>query len=290
MPNVIAIMVIYQPPDGLEQRIAAILPQVKKLIMVDNGKNAVLREQLGETVQWIDSPENNLAMAQNLGIEAALKSKADWVLLLDDDSKPEADFVQAMLIAHQKYLADKKPNVGVLGCYYEEQAISRVPHYYQSLLKIGFRKVHFRGPVLRRLWYVPASGSLLSRALLEEGLRMDETLGMYFVDTDFCLRARQAGYDVAAIRDARLAHRFGARSENALGISTTNHSAAARYKMFVNRKVMWWRHLKTEPGYVLFDTLRAVSEMLRILFFENDRDEKIRAINCALLGWKYEPL
>jgi rhamnosyltransferase len=286
-----AVMVTYRPPETVGQAIARVLPQVAHLVIVDNGHNAALKEQVAQNypqIEWITNPINNLAAAQNLGIARARQHQAEWVLLLDDDSLLEPHYVAALLQAHSSH--DSERPVGIIGGYYDEQAIARAPHYYQRFMGGFFRRVYFNGPVLDQLWYVPASGSLIALSTFDKIGVMDEKLGIYFVDTDFCLRTQLAGLDIIAIRDARLAHRFGKRTAHKMGkveVSTTNHCAESRYRMFKNRKIMWARYALKLPGYVLFDSLRAVSEMLRIILWEENRTEKLVAINRAFLGLDY---
>ncbi len=274
-------MVLFNPPETVTAAIARLYTQVKWLIIVDNGRNHALKAQVAAAkCHWIENPENNLAKAQNLGIARAKELGAAVVLLMDDDSEPAADMVTRLRAAWQ-------PGMGVVGPYLEEPAFKREPHYIQACGKFGFRRVTFHHEnLLSDLFYVAASGSLIPLEVIDNIGGMDEGLGIYFVDTEFCLRARAAGYNIAAVGDARLVHRFGKRSEHILlgrKISTTNHPAAAREKMFRNRKKLWQKYGKNYPGYVVFDVLRAASEMLRVNLFEAEKLEKIRAMLRGLI-------
>ena len=283
-----AIIVLWKPEaEQFRRCLGRILPQITRLVVVDNGENSALGEKLDTKVSWIANPLNNLARAQNMGIEAALAGGARWVLLLDDDSLPAEDYVAQLLKAAHGPLAKARPPVAMLGGYIEEQAFHQEPYSYKTAWGLLFRRCYFDGPVIQDVWFVPASGTLIDAAYLRSGARMDEEFAIYNVDTDFCLAARRAGYQIATVRDARLQHRYGNRRVNALGISTTNHSARMRYYMFRNRKRLWWRYGLWSPAFVLWDMLRAMSEMLRILMMEEDKAEKIRAINCALLNKEF---
>jgi rhamnosyltransferase len=281
-PNIIAVMVVYQPPDSVQDSLAALLPQVQRVILVDNGNNAALQQRLGDSVIWLTSPQNNLGMAQNLGIRHAQQLGADFVLLMDDDSLPAPQMVAELVAAY-------RPEMGVIAPYLDEPVLGKPPLYIQACGKWGFRRVGFTPatPLLTDIFYACASGSLIPMTVLERCGMMEESFGIYFIDTDFCLRLRKHGFSIVAVQAARLTHRIGQRSQHrVLGktISTTNHSAAARYLMCRNRKALWWRYARSDTGYVLFDMLRTASEMLRVLCCESNKTRKLLAMFNGLLA------
>lgn len=312
--DTIAVMVVYQPPEAVIQHIEALLPQVKALIVIDNGNNvrlrlaveggltpptpsatpAASRRPLGgeifHKVLWIQSPENNLAKAQNLGIAKAQEMGAKFVLLMDDDSLPAPDMVMQLRETWHEGIAVVAPTL-------IEPALGRIPAFIQASGKYGYRRIHpaipaqtdipsdttldscLRGnDVMSNLFYTAASGSLIPLSVIDKIGRMDEGLGIYFVDTEFCLRARKAGLDIIATPLAVMEHSFGKVTRHAGGITTTNHSAEARFRMFQNRKKLWYRYWKSDKGYVLFDILRSLSEVLRVLLFEQNKAIKLIAM------------
>lgn len=299
-----AVLVLYRPPETLQSAVAALYPQVKWLILVDNGDNRALRDSFNAAkCHWIQSPQNNLALAQNLGIARARELGAKFVLLMDDDSHPAPEMAEHLREAYRE-------GMGVVGPYLEEPALGREPLYITPRWKIWFRRVGFSSlngghnvpqtptaspphtcsdqiQLLPNIFYLCASGSLIPISVIDAVGGMDEALGLYFVDTEFCLRARRVGLDVVAVRTARLTHRIGQRSEHSfLGrkISTTNHPAPTRFLMCRNRKALWKRYLTSDPGYVVFDVLRFFSEVLRILLFEHQKREKLTAMARGLLA------
>lgn len=288
--DTIAVMVGYQPPDTIFESVERLLVQVKTLILVDNGMNAALRAQLGHKVVWIQNPENNLAKAQNLGIAKAQELGAEFVLLMDDDSMPATDMVMQLREAWREGVAVVAPTL-------IEPALGRIPAFIQADGKWWFTRIHsviptkagiqsdtsldsrLRGnDIIRNLFYVAASGSLIPLSVIEKIGGMDEGLGIYFVDTEFCLRARKAGFDIIATPLAVMEHSFGKVTCHAGGITTTNHSAEARFRMFKNRKKLWCRYWQSDKGYVLFDILRSLSEVLRVLLFEPQKGQKLLAM------------
>ncbi len=278
MPKIAAIITIYEPPESLNQLLKSVKSQVDEVIFIDNGDNTPLEE-----VHWLKNPENGLAKAQNMGIKKAKGLECSHILFLDDDSVPEENMVKNLLKA-----AKSHKNAAIIGPYLQEEALKQAPKYIQANGNFFFKRVEFdeKTPILENLYYVAASGSLIPIEIFDHIGEMKEDFFIYFVDTEFCLRARKAGFDVIAVRDAKLNHRFGKRSNHTIlgkSISTTNHSAKAREYMFKNRRHLWLNYFDTDAGYVLFDILRTQSEWLRVLMFEKDKLAKVSAMVSGLL-------
>lgn len=285
--SIAAIIVLYQPPESLPALLAAIRPQVQEIIMVDNGENSPV-----DAVHWIKNPENNLAKAQNLGVAKARELGCSHVLLLDDDSLPAEDMVAKLLATAKKQNKQGGKKVAIAAPYLEEEALGKPPLYIQPKGRFSFHRIGFdeKTPILNNLYYVAASGSLIALEIFDHIGDFKEDFGIYFVDTEFCLRARKAGFDIIAVRDAKMQHRFGKRTNHTLPggrtISTTNHSPQARQIMCRNRRHLWKKYLDSDGGYVWFDILRLQSEALRVLLFEDDKTIKLSAMVSGLFGWE----
>lgn len=287
--NIAAILTVYDPPARVCDAITAILPQVDWLVVVDNADNADLRawaERQGGTLYWLQNPANGLGRAQNLGIAEARKLGAQWVLLLDDDSMPAADMVARMKEAYGAMPPERRQKLGVMGAHIEEAELHRQALYIRPRRGVWFRRVPFgRESVLHDLLYVCASGSLIPLRVIDAIGGMEEDFFIYFIDTEFCLRARTAGYDICAVREARLRHRIGRRSTHRLlgfAFSTTNHPPHARHLLFRNRARLWLRYWRKQPAFVIFDLLRAGSEVARVALFERDKAAKLQAMAKGL--------
>ncbi len=285
MTKTSAIITVYQPPASFSALIERLRPQVEEIIIVNNGENP---PQQG--CHWIDNPDNGIAKAQNLGIAKARELGSTHILLMDDDSLPAKNMVATMLSVYYKNKRNKaKKPIGVIGPYIKERGSDLPPKYIQAEGTYAYNRVNFyeEETMIRDLFYVAASGSLIAMEVLDEIGEMREDFFIYFVDTEFCLRARKAGYDIIALRNAELEHSFGERSEHQfLGktISTTNHNAQARYYMFRNRKALWKKYATSNAGYVIFDILRTQSELLRVALFEKNKFTKLKAMIKGLLG------
>ena len=98
-----AVLVTYDSGPEVLRLCQAVLDEVDGLVIVDNGSPAGLMTRLEDVkrayaprVEIVANAQNRgLAAAQNQGIEAAIRKKADWILLLDDDSLPVPGLVAA---------------------------------------------------------------------------------------------------------------------------------------------------------------------------------------------------
>ena len=183
-----AIMVTYNPDAALERNIRAMLPQVDKLIIVDNGSALPIRAHI-ETiasscaVQVIWNKENlGLATALNIGIRSAFVSdNFAWIATFDQDSRVAAGFRDAML---QAYLAcPYRQSVGIIGPHHVELTEN-------STAGLSHHEEHDR---FREITAVMQSGTFLStKALRSYGL-FDDSFFIDYVDFELCLRVRKNG-------------------------------------------------------------------------------------------------
>lgn len=188
-------------------------------ICVDNGSSdgtaVAVRERFPE-VELIENPENlGFAGGNNVGIRRALERGADWVVLLNNDATPAADAIAAF-----ERTAREHPRAGILGGkVYFDQPPDRIWFAGQRVrLGLGYsgRPRGYRRPDGPRYSEVVptdrAVGALLaaSRELIERIGPLDEDLFAYVEDVDWCVRARQAGFEVLLAPDATARHRVSA--------------------------------------------------------------------------------
>src|SRR6266581_3987143 len=106
-PDVCAVMVTYNPEPSFEQNVRALLPQVGKLIIVDNLSTSAAHPLIAQTASACDVEviwnRQNLGIAAglNAGIDRALSSgEYSWIATFDQDSCVPPDYVAAILEAY----------------------------------------------------------------------------------------------------------------------------------------------------------------------------------------------
>ena len=118
--STVAVVTTFNPDlSVLREQLGRTVPQVKQLIVVDNGSVAAdsiraLVEEFAKT-RWFSLGENRgLGYAHNVGIQQALERGAGSVLILDQDTLPEPDMVSVLApwsISRVQILSEVRPNM-----------------------------------------------------------------------------------------------------------------------------------------------------------------------------------
>ncbi len=193
--------------------LTSLAPQVDGIVVVDNGgSEAVLchlqaLSKRREIVLLSQQGNIGLAAAQNLGVEAARQRGAAAVLLLDQDSELEPMMVARLKAAWQQLQASgQRPGLVAPSYYCAETGAEG-----RFLVQQGSRYVvcTCAEDEIRSVDATISSGSLIPFSVFDAVGRFDESFFIDAIDTDWCLRARAAGYRIFAVGSAKLTHRLG---------------------------------------------------------------------------------
>ena len=189
------------------------------VLVVDNGSvdgsEAAIRAAYPR-LDFLQTGSNlGFAGGNNAGIARALAGGAEAVLLLNNDTEVDADFVRPMLA-----VLDQDSRVGIVG------ASIAYHHDPRRLWAFGGGRFdvssgwvrHVQRPVpLEALatrgnvhFYVTGCTMLLRRAMIETVGVLDESYFHFCEDVDLCLRAEAAGWSVTLAPQARLRHKVSA--------------------------------------------------------------------------------
>jgi GT2 family glycosyltransferase len=288
---VAAVVVTYHPETTVTRTLEAALAQARWLVVVDNGSppdrlaavEGVVQASGGQAEIVRNTANMGIAAAQNQGIARARALGARHVLLLDQDSVPQPGMVAALLDALRS-----GERVGMAVPVTADDGQRKPTQFLTS--PDGHRAAAQapEQPVLRHVLYAIASGSLIPMAVLDTVGPMREDFFIDFVDVEFGLRLRRAGWDIVAARDSRLAHRLGAYEERRLfgrTIPVTHHSAQRRYTQYRNRVRTLRLHGRAMPAFLRAELPAIAVDLLRLVLFERGRPAKIAAtLRGALAG------
>lgn len=224
--------------------------------VVDNassdGSVTAVRERY-PYVQVIENAENRgFAAANNQAIEA---SRGDYVLLLNSDT-----IVHAQALEHMARFLDVHHRVGVVGaCLLNadgtlQPSWSAFPSFWSELLG---RNIRSRSPYRTRdgsaaysVDWVGGAALMIRREVIEQVGVLDEGYFMYSEETDWCFRARRAGWEICYLPKATIVHLGGQSSKKA--------SACMKAELYRSKIRFYTKHYGRRQAYVLSLTLRLV--------------------------------
>lgn len=288
--TVAAIIVTYHPDQDFSHRLDALLAQLARVVIVDNGSDESCLSPLqryladdGRVTICRNQANLGIATALNQGFEMLIAEGWCWVLTLDQDSIAAAGMVAALC---DRMKTDPDPaRIAMVGANRRDPVNSDAEHLWMRP-KSGFP--FFERVACKRLddggaTAVITSGTLTNAAVFEEIGPFRDDLFIDLVDIEYSLRARRAGYRIVAACDAILVHRIGAtRIRSLLGIPiiVTHHAPMRRYFVFRNSIIVMSEYVGVWPHWIIYHCLALGQVMLGVIVFERRKVATLRA--CCL--------
>ena len=183
-------------------------------IVIDNGSTdgsvEAIRSAFPE--QPIFEMGQNLGFAggNNYGIEWALRKKAEWILLLNNDTTVAPDFLEKFLQA-----AKQQPKAKILGAKIlrmsDPTTIDHLGGFWQPDIAefISYASGEVDAPYyeMQQVDYVCGAALLMHRSVPETIGLLEPRFFLFWEETDFCFRAKRAGFEVWTAPEARVWHK-----------------------------------------------------------------------------------
>jgi glycosyltransferase involved in cell wall biosynthesis len=195
IPGLAGTVILYHPDAELPRRLASYLPHLARLYVVDNSE--IPDESLLARLGRLDPRLRLIVNSDNLGIATALNQAAraaradgfSWLLTMDQDSA----FLDGVLFERLAavFAGGRMAVVAPAAVVADEPAGELHPDGTEEAL------------------LVMTSGSVVNLAAWAELGGFREPLFIAEVDYEFCLRARQAGWRLCRLPQARLEHQLG---------------------------------------------------------------------------------
>lgn len=187
------------------------------IVIVDNGSKDDSFEKLKKEFPrhaFIKNKENlGFACGNNIGIEFAMENKADYILLLNNDTKATPDFLSSLIEQ------SKNNNIGIASpkimFYSAPYKIWFVGGGFLSVIKKPFHKFYgqndffCQSDAILADW-VSGCCMLIKREVIEKIGMLDGDYFNNYEDVDFCVRAKKSGFNIAVIPQAKIYHKFAA--------------------------------------------------------------------------------
>ena len=246
--TVCAVIATYRPDSQALQRVVdAIDGKVGRIAVVDDGSGDRAPGPIRGRISAVDvlrQPCNRgIAAAHNRGIEFARRAACSHVLLLDQDSVPEAGMIECLGDAMER-LQGSGIRVAAVGARFRASETATASQF-TVIGGIAVRRVACRSDAdLIRTDFLLASGTLIPLSVLDDVGGMEEPLFIDHVDTEWCLRAKSRGYSLFGACGAMLHHQWGISSRRVwLGRWRTihRHKPFRYYYMFRNTLLLLGR-------------------------------------------------
>ncbi len=258
-----------------------------EIIVIENGSTDDSYDKLSEIkdILLIRSDVNQgFTGGNNLGIQIALEKLADYVLLLNNDTVVEENFLSELV-----RVAEADDKIGLVGCkilyYYEKNKIWSAGGGVTPLLKRTFQygenKID-RGQFdqQREVDFVSGCCMLIRRQVFEKIGLLDPDYFMYYEDVDFCLRAKNNGFQVTYCPNSVIWHKVSIATDK----SFRDYYRMRNYILFLKKNFTSNKIVHLFYGMLIF-----CERFCRILirkFFLKDKEKIDKRLKSLTSGWK----
>jgi rhamnosyltransferase len=268
--SILAGIVTYQPNiPHLVKTVEQLQVFATSLVIIDNGSSAVLVRDLHHlqakypTVHFIFGTNRGVGAAHNDLVRLAIDGGCDQVLLLDQDTSIDVDFLESI-----KTRLDWIISV-------DSSAVAVGPLLFDDATKNTLiRAVDSRESRDRRVVFLPASGMLaLVSAFISHGLFRED----YFidhVDREWGERLSRSGSSLYCATDIPVHHELGDALPNGKRPSWPYHSHPRRDYYLIRNHFLTCRDLEYRPGSMMLELARITHWAMLTLIRSPRRHER----------------
>jgi hypothetical protein len=184
--------------------------------------------------------EKNLGYAgnNNVGIKVALAEGADWVLVLNEDTILAQECLSKLSEAGQG-----DPQIGILGpmVYHHNEpdviqsAGGKLGHNWQTWHIAQNEKDQGQLSQPHTVDWISGCALLVRRQVIEQVGMLDERFFYYFEETEWCMRARERGWVIMHVPQAKLWHK-GVQRDYHPSPNVTYYATRNRFLMLAKHK------------------------------------------------------
>lgn len=252
-----------------------------EIIVVDNNSERsdveLLKKEFSSHIKILKNKTNlGFAGGVNTGINFALRSGSDYLLLLNNDTVVEPDFLDFLIEQ-----GEKNEDIGILVpkiCYYSAPHIIWSAGGYISRLRAsgfsyGDGKHEEKFNNSKFVTFGSGCCLLIKANVLKKIGLFDENYYLYLEDADFCYRVKNAGYKIFYVGRSKILHKVNVAS-------TRNIDVLPLY--FITRNRLYFAR-KFFKGWFLISTLYLIlTSILKSLLWTIKGDlNRVEAVRLA---------
>ena len=203
----IAIATFY--PGNIINKCLASLPNNKEILIIDNGDDKKLRDNLSKinnkNIHYHNIGDVGISKSLNYAIS---KSSNNYVFITQPDVVISSQSIDNLIKASEKY--DK---IGIVSpLTFDDENYSKYDHYDLKISKSGKVLNNQKKTPLKKpegnicVEAINSTALLVKKDVIEKIGKWDENIYTYLEDIDICLRLRLAGYQIIKVSDAKAYH------------------------------------------------------------------------------------
>ena len=266
MPEALPVCVVVLNYNGLPdvlrclEKLLASSYSPLSVLLVDNGSTDSSVQEIRNrfpSITILTTVENlGYGGGNNLGILEALRTGAEYVLLLSHDTEVAYDMISNLVAVfdENKQLGIASPKILLPGVDRRLWAVGGVLRDHR-VITWGINMADSESICFGELDFVFGCAMMLRRSVLEQIGLLDIGFHFYFEDIDLCLRAKQVGYDVAWVPGAEMRH-----------LTPMEMQESSRFKIhnYERSRFLFYRKYSDKTGWPRF-VIHQVAHALRII-------------------------
>ncbi|MEO5911285.1 MAG: glycosyltransferase family 2 protein [Pelobium sp.] len=261
------------------------------IIVVDNGSHDSSVEQLKElhpNIIYISS-ETNLGFAggNNLGIKYAVEHHYTYVMLLNNDTFVEPDFLEVLV----EYM-DQHPETGIIQskiyCNHNRKLLWNGGSYFNRFFGLTYTKGYLRKDrpeynIVKKVDWVTGCAFLTRTSIIEEVGMLEEKFFIYYEDVDLSFRIKKKGHQLIYHPQSIVYHIAGMSNKSKSKQKEGFLNPVVHY--LVQRNRIWFLKRYAVPYFILPTVLYHSFYSLSVVIYFIVR-RRFKKLNALLRGIK----
>tara|TARA_B110000459_G_scaffold52506_1_gene58483 strand:- start:26 stop:925 length:900 start_codon:yes stop_codon:yes gene_type:complete len=254
-----------------------------QIILIDNESNPKelkkIKNQFDKIITFPNQKNLGFTGANNVGIEYAIKNEFKYVMLINNDTEVEKNFINPLI-----EVLEKNQNFGaaqpLILNYYNRNKVWSAGGFLNKFFGYTYVIKSPEGIKKNIDWITGCCFFLRTDVIKKIGL-LDEKFFAYYEDVDWSIRIKNAGYDLAFVKSSVVYHHGSKSSKNESNEGTLSpfvHYLNIRNHIFLLRKN---KDVFNSVGVLFFQFFKIVS--YSVYFIVRVRINKLNMVYKGLV-------